>query len=68
MSKIALIGKKLGMTNLFIDNQSVPVTLIEVLPNDVIEVRKSINHKEAILQRRALLVVVLLKNLHLAII
>ena len=39
MSKIALIGKKLGMTNLFIDNQSVPVTLIEVLPNDVVEVR-----------------------------
>ena len=39
MSKIALIGKKLGMTNLFIDNKSVPVTLIEVLPNNVVEVR-----------------------------
>ena len=39
MSKIALIGKKLGMTNLFINNKSVPVTLIEVLPNNVVEVR-----------------------------
>lgn len=39
MSKIALIGKKLGMTNLFIDNRRVPVTLIEVLPNNVVSVR-----------------------------
>ena len=39
MSKIALIGKKLGMTNLFIDNRSVSVTLIEVLPNNVVSVR-----------------------------
>ena len=39
MSKIALIGKKLGMTNLFMDNRRVPVTLIEVLPNNVVSVR-----------------------------
>ena len=45
MSRIALIGKKLGMTNLFIDNVSVPVTLIEVLPNNVVEVREYSGHK-----------------------
>lgn len=39
MSKIALIGKKLGMTSLFVDNKLVPVSLIEVLPNSVLEVR-----------------------------
>ena len=40
MSKIALIGKKLGMTNLFEGGKIVPITLIKVLPNVVVEVRK----------------------------
>ena len=40
MSKIALIGKKLGMTNLFNEGGIVPVTLIKVLPNVVIDVRE----------------------------
>ena len=36
MSRIALIGKKLGMINLFDAEKVVPVTLIKVLPNVVI--------------------------------
>ena len=40
MSKIALIGKKLGMTNLFNESGIVPVTLIKVLPNVVVDVRE----------------------------
>ena len=40
MSKIALIGKKLGMTNMFDGNKIVPVTLVKVLPNVVVETRK----------------------------
>lgn len=40
MSRIALIGKKLGMTNLFDEGSIVPVTLIKVLPNVVVGVRE----------------------------
>ena len=40
MSKIALIGKKLGMTTLFEGEKIVPVTLVKILPNVVIETRK----------------------------
>ena len=41
MSKIALIGKKLGMTAIFNDSHKiVPVTLIKVLPNFVVKVNK----------------------------
>ena len=36
MARIALIGKKLGMTNLFDNEKVMPVTLIKVLPNVVI--------------------------------
>ena len=39
MSKIALIGKKLGMTNVFDNDKVVPVTLLKVLPNVVVDVR-----------------------------
>ena len=39
MSKIALIGKKLGMTTMFDSDSELPVTLIKVLPNVVVEVR-----------------------------
>ncbi len=39
MSKIALIGKKLGMTTLFSNGDIVPVTLIKVLPNVVVDVK-----------------------------
>jgi len=40
MSKIALIGKKLGMTTLFDGEKIVPVTLVKVVPNVVIETRQ----------------------------
>ena len=40
MSKIALIGRKLGMTNLFNGGNIVPVTLIKVLPNVVVDIRE----------------------------
>jgi len=39
MSRIALIGKKIGMTTLFDDSGIIPVTLIKIVPNVVIEVR-----------------------------
>ncbi len=39
MSRIALIGKKLGMTSLFLDDKIVPVTLVKILPNYVLGVR-----------------------------
>ena len=39
MSEIALIGKKLGMTTMFDGDSNLPVTLIKVLPNVVVEVR-----------------------------
>ena len=39
MSEIALIGKKLGMTTMFNDSVVLPVTLIKVMPNVVVEVR-----------------------------
>ena len=38
MSQIALIGKKLGMTSIFVGDKLVPVTLIKVLPNVVLKV------------------------------
>ena len=40
MSQIALIGKKLGMTNIFDGNKVIPVTVVKVLPNVVVDVRK----------------------------
>ena len=40
MSKIALIGKKLGMTSIFENGKVVPITLLKVLPNVVVDVRK----------------------------
>jgi large subunit ribosomal protein L3 len=40
MSRIALIGKKLGMTNMFDGHKIIPVTLVKVLPNVVVETRK----------------------------
>jgi len=40
MSRIALIGKKLGMTTMFTEDAVVPVTLIKVLPNVVVETKK----------------------------
>lgn len=39
MSKIALIGKKLGMTSVFENGNVVPVTLLKVLPNVVVGIR-----------------------------
>ncbi len=48
MSKIALIGKKLGMTTLFDEDRVVPVTLIKVLPNFVVGVR-DYNNKSSII-------------------
>ena len=49
MSKIALIGKKLGMTSLFFDSNIVPVTLIKILPNYVVGVRDYGNKKGVVL-------------------
>ena len=39
MSRIALIGKKLGMTTMFEGDRVVPVTLLKVVPNVVVGVR-----------------------------
>ena len=38
---IALIGKKLGMTHIYDKNNICPVTLIEILPNEVFAIKSS---------------------------
>ena len=49
MSKIALIGKKIGMTNMFTGDCLVPVTLVKILPNVVIDVRDYANKRSVVL-------------------
>ncbi len=50
MSRIALIGKKMGMTNLFSDDgRIVPVTLVKVLPNVVLGTKEYGNKRCVVL-------------------
>ncbi len=41
---IALYGTKVGMTRIFHEDQAVPVTVIQVLPNEVVEVKTDEKH------------------------
>ena len=49
MSKIILIGKKLGMTSLFAGDSIIPVTLVKILPNNVVETKKYKNKTNLVL-------------------
>ena len=42
--KVGLIGKKVGMTQVFRDGVSIPVTVIKIEPNYVIEIKKRETH------------------------
>ena len=50
MSRIALIGKKVGMTNLFNNGAIVPVTLIKIEPNIVSRVQEYGDSKGLVLE------------------
>lgn len=44
LSRAGLIGKKLGMTNMIIDNKMIPVTVIQIIDNYVINQKVLENH------------------------
>jgi len=44
---VALYGTKVGMTRLFAGDEVVPVTVIQVLPNEVVEVKTAEKHGHA---------------------
>ena len=44
MSKISFVGQKIGMSSIFINNKIVPVTIVEILPHTILDIRTNEKH------------------------